>query len=424
VTRVLRRPAGARGASALLAIIVLVLTGLAPTARAAEDDAPDVDAPAALAVELSTGDVVFERRKDDQRGIASTTKLMTALVALEREPDLSRRFTVPAYDASPGESLANLHAGDRMTLRDLLTGMMLPSGNDAATAIARAVGGSVPAFVDLMNDRARKIGIDARFTNPVGLDAPGHHASAADLVKITLLLRRYSAFREIADERSATLSSASPPITVVNRNTLVQSVPWVDGVKTGHTRSSGYALVGSGQRRGIDVVTVVLGTSSEAQRDRDSLALLRYALARYERARPLRRGAALDALPLRYRDSRVRIVASGSVTRTGRRGERFTTRVIGLPRDVEGPLKAGARLGTIEVLQRGRVVARVPAVTERAVAAATFWERLDDHLERGWVRFLLAAAALCVVALAFLVYRARRVARHPGGSPRGSSPTT
>jgi D-alanyl-D-alanine carboxypeptidase (penicillin-binding protein 5/6) len=76
------------------------------------------------------------------------------------------------------------------------------------------------------------------------------------------------------------------------------------------------------------------------------------------------------------------------------------------------------------VVQRGRVVARVPAVTERAVAAATFWERLDDHLERGWVRFLLVAAALCVLALAFLVYRARRVARRPGASPRGSSPTT
>jgi D-alanyl-D-alanine carboxypeptidase (penicillin-binding protein 5/6) len=423
VSRVLRRPAGARGASALLALLVVLLGGLVPSARAA-DDPPDVQAPAALAIEVSTGDVVFDRRADDQRGIASTTKLMTALVALEHERDLTRRFRVPAYAASPGESLANLHAGDRMTLRDLLTAMLLPSGNDAATAIARAVGGSVPGFVALMNERAREMGVAARFTNPVGLDAPGHHASAADLAKITLLLRRYPVFRQTVDERSATLSSATPPITVVNRNTLVQSVPWVDGVKTGHTRSSGYSLVGSGRRRGIDVITVVLGDSSEATRDSDSLTLLRYALGRYERAHPLRRGAVLRALPLRYRDATVRVVAAGAVTRTARRGERFTTRVVGLPRDVEGPLKAGARLGTVEVVQRGRVVARVPAVTERAVAAATFWERLDEGLQRGWVRFLIVVGVLCLVALAFLVHRARRPARGPGGSPRGSSPTT
>lgn len=422
MSHVLRRPAGARGAFALLASVLAVLLGVAPVAGAA--GAPDVQAPAAIAVEVSTGDVVFDRRADDQRGIASTTKLMTALVALEREPDLSRRFTVPAYDATPGESLANLHAGDRMTLRDLLAAMLLPSGNDAATAVARAVGGSVPAFVDLMNDRARRIGIDARFTNPVGLDAPGHHASAADLVKLTLLLRRYAAFRTIVDERSATLSSASPPITVVNRNTLVQSVPWVDGVKTGHTRSAGYALVGSGRRRGIDVITVVLGDPSEATRDSDSLALLRYALGRYSRVQPLRRGGALRTVPLRYRDTAVRVVAAAGVTRTARRGERITTRVLGLPGDVEGPLKAGTRLGTVEVVQRGRVVARIPAVTERAVAAATFWERLDDHLARGWVRFLLLAAVLCAAALVVLVHRARRAARRPGGSPRGSTPTT
>jgi D-alanyl-D-alanine carboxypeptidase (penicillin-binding protein 5/6) len=418
VTDVPRRSAGAGIVPALLGALVVALSLLAPTAGAASG-APTIDAPAAIAVEVSTGDVVFGRRVDDQRGIASTTKLMTALVALRDESNLRRQLPVPAYAASPGESLANLHAGDRMTLRDLLAAMLLPSGNDAATALAKGIGGSVPAFVARMNDEARRIGIDARFTNPVGLDAPGHHASAADLVKLTLLLRRYAAFRQIVDERSETLSSATPPITVVNRNTLVQEVPWVDGVKTGHTRASGYALVGSGERRGISVITVVLGDGSEAQRDADSLALLRYALARYERARPLRKAAVVSSLPLRYRDERVRVVASAGVVRTARRGERFRTRVVGLPRDVEGPLPAGSRLGTIEVIQRGKVVARVPATTATRVASATFWERLDDHLARGTVRILIAAAALLALALAFLV----RWSRRSSGARRRSSPT-
>lgn len=412
-----------RRVAALARVLALVATLLllpAGAAHAQDDDAPDIDAPSAIVVELSTGDAVFGRRQDVQRGIASTTKLMTALVAFERERDLDRRFTVPSYPASAGESLANLQAGDRMTLRDLLTGMLLPSGNDAASAIARAVAGSVPRFVALMNDRARELGLEARFRNPIGLDADGHHASAADLVKITLLLRRFDAFRQIVARKSATLTSASPDITVVNRNRLVQQYPWVDGVKTGHTRASGYALVGSARRRGISVISVVLGTDSEAQRDRDSLALLRYATGRYDRVRALRAGVEVGRLPLRWRDERVRVVADGSVTRTVRKGERLSTRVRGLPGDVEGPLARGSRLGTIEVLQRDRVVARVPAVVATDVAAATFWERLDDHLQRGWVRFLIGLAVVCLLALAVLVARTRRTRR---SGPRGGRRT-
>jgi D-alanyl-D-alanine carboxypeptidase (penicillin-binding protein 5/6) len=403
VTEVRRRAVRA----VLLTLLACVLALPAGAARAADDDEPTIQAPAAIVVELSTGDVVFGRRQDQQRGIASTTKLMTALVALEREPDLSKRFTVPSYPAGAGESLANLQAGDRMTLRDLIGGMLLPSGNDAASAIAKSVGGSVSDFVDLMNDRARALGLEARFTNPVGLDADGHHASAADLVKLTLLLRRFPAFRSIVDRKSMTLESATPPITVENRNRLVLQYPWVDGVKTGHTRASGYALVGSARRRGISAISVVLGDGSEASRDSDSLALLRYATSQYDRVRPLRRRSVAARLPLRYRDQRVAVVAASTVTRTARKGERLSTRVLGLPRDVDGPLRRGTRLGTIEVLQRGEVVARVPAVTAEDVAAATFWERLDEQLARGWVRFLIVLALVCAVALAVLVRRAR-----------------
>jgi D-alanyl-D-alanine carboxypeptidase (penicillin-binding protein 5/6) len=403
VTEVRRRAVRA----VLLTLLACVLALPAGAARAADDDEPTIQAPAAIVVELSTGDVVFGRRQDQQRGIASTTKLMTALVALEREPDLFKRFTVPSYPAGAGESLANLQAGDRMTLRDLIGGMLLPSGNDAASAIAKSVGGSVSDFVDLMNDRARALGLEARFTNPVGLDADGHHASAADLVKLTLLLRRFPAFRSIVDRKSMTLESATPPITVENRNRLVLQYPWVDGVKTGHTRASGYALVGSARRRGISAISVVLGDGSEASRDSDSLALLRYATSQYDRVRPLRRRSVAARLPLRYRDQRVAVVAASTVTRTARKGERLSTRVLGLPRDVDGPLRRGTRLGTIEVLQRGEVVARVPAVTAEDVAAATFWERLDEQLARGWVRFLIVLALVCAVALAVLVRRAR-----------------
>ena len=410
VRRRQRRDRSRRGRAIVAAFVAVgVGVGTGGAARAAElPDAPEVSAPAAIAVEVTTGDVVFERRPDNQRSIASTTKLMTALVALEREPDLTKTFAVPAYPGAAVESVAGLHAGDRMTMRDLLGGLLLPSGNDAANAIAIGVGGSVPRFVRMMNDKAREIGIRARFRNPVGLDADGHHASPADLVKITLLLRQYPDFRRIVNAKSLRLESASPEITVTNRNRLVQTEEWVDGAKTGHTRKSGYSLVGTGRRNGISVITVVLGTDSEAQRDADSLALLRYATSSYKRSAVLKRGATVAELPLRYRDQTVRVVAAEDVRRTVRRDERTTQRVVGLPADVEGPIAAGARLGTIEVVQRGRVVARVPAVTAEAVAAASFGDRLDENLGRTSVQLLLVVALLCVVALAVLARRGRR----------------
>jgi D-alanyl-D-alanine carboxypeptidase (penicillin-binding protein 5/6) len=380
----------------------------ADAGAAERPEKPRIEAPAAIALEVSTGDVVFERRADSQRSIASTTKLMTALVALERRPDLSRTSVVPAYAGAAVESVAGLHAGDRMTMRDLLAALLLPSGNDAANAIAVAVGGNVSGFVRMMNARARELKIDARFRNPVGLDASGHHASASDLVKLTLLLRQYPEFRRIVNAKSLRLDSATPPITVTNRNQLVQTVGWVDGVKTGHTRKAGYALVGSGRRNGVSVITVVLGTDSEAQRDADSLALLRYASASYKRSAVLKTGAVVGELPLRYRDGTVQVVAAETVRRTVRRDERTSTRVIGLPSDVEGPLAAGSQLGTIEVVQRGKVVARVPAVTASDVVAASFWDRIDENLGRRGVQLLLVVALLCVVALGLLARHGRR----------------
>ncbi|MCK9249824.1 MAG: D-alanyl-D-alanine carboxypeptidase [Solirubrobacteraceae bacterium] len=401
------RPWPAPALPALLVVAVAASSLTAP-AVARSADGPSVSAPSAIVVELATGDIVFERRANILRGIASTTKLMTALLALE-DGRLDRRHRITAYPGAAVESVAGLRAGDRMTMRDLLAGLMLPSGNDAAVAIARAVSGSTAKFVTAMNRRAKELGLRTRYRNPIGLDAEGHRGTATDLVKLTLLLREFPEFRRIVDEPSMRLTSASPPITVENRNTLVRDVPWVDGVKTGHTRKAGYALVASGRRRGVSVVSVVLGASSEAARNADSLALMRFALDRYVRKVAVRRSDVVARLPLRYRDDRVvEVEAARTVRRTARRDERLRTRVVGLPADVEGPLPKGSRLGTVEILQRGRVVARVPAVTTRAVAAATVWERVDDRLSERGVQVLIGLVLALLVALVTLVRRGRR----------------
>ena len=141
-----------------------------------------------------------------------------------------------------------------MRVRDLLRAVLLPSANDAAATLAVCVGGSRAAFVARMNARARQLGLDhTHFSTPIGLDDAGNYSTAADLARLAIAARGDAFLRQTMDMRSAVLRSGDHLRTVVNRNTLVQEVPWVDGVKTGHTNAAGYILVASGTRDGHDV---------------------------------------------------------------------------------------------------------------------------------------------------------------------------
>jgi D-alanyl-D-alanine carboxypeptidase (penicillin-binding protein 5/6) len=308
-----------RGARVALGVLALALAPAAPAAAqspAVGQRPPELRAPAAILVEPATGDVVFSRNPGQRRSIASTTKLMTALLTLEHA-SLSREMTVVRYHAAPAESVAGLRPGERLTVADLLRALLLESANDAAATLAHDVAGSQQAFVAMMNRRARELGLtDTHYTNPIGLDEGSNRSSAADLVKLTLILRRNAFFRAVTDLPRATLRSGAHARTVFNRNLLVRAVPFVNGVKTGHTQKAGYVLVGSATRRGVTVISAVLGDPSEAARDDDTLALLRYGLRRYERAAAVQAGRRYGQAKLRYRDGHVSLVASRTVMRT------------------------------------------------------------------------------------------------------------
>jgi D-alanyl-D-alanine carboxypeptidase (penicillin-binding protein 5/6) len=418
VTAAARRAAGA-GAQALVVSLVLVVVVLAVAAvrpaPAAAASTPVVRAPAAILVEPSTGDVVFQRDARQERLIASTTKLMTALLTLERER-LGRTFTAVPYHAAPAESVIGLHAGERLTVADLMRGLLLASANDAAATLAARVGGSRARFVRLMNRRARELGLhETHYANPIGLDEAGNHSSAEDLVKLTLILRRNQFFREVTNLPSATLKTGSRPRTIVNRNTLVREVPAVNGVKTGHTSTAGYILVGSATRDGITVISVVLDEPSEAARDADSLTLLRYGLSRYHRVTGVKRGRAYATAKLAHRNERVSLVATRTVRRTVRRGEHLTTRVLGAPRQLDGPLPARARVGTIELRWRGKTVDRIALVTARAVSDATVVQRAGGLIGRTLIVLAVAAVALGSLQVVLLRRRLQRRRRGRAG---------
>ena len=401
----------ARTGAALLAALVLALVAGPATAGARAPDCPRaVQAPAAIVLEVSTGAVVCARDPDGRRPVASATKLMTALVTLERAR-LSATFPAADYRPAAVESQIGLLPGERMRVRDLMRGLLVESANDAAVALAEGVSGSRRAFVRAMNARARELGLrNSHYANPIGLDETGNFSSARDLALLAVVLRTDAFFKRVVDSPSVTLRTGARPRTLVNRNALVRRFDWVNGVKTGHTRGAGYVLVGSGARRGVQVVSALLGAPSEAARDAGTLVLLRSALRRFRRVRSVVAGSVLARVPVRFRgDARLPLVATRTVRRIVPVGEPGAVRLsVTAPRRVQGPLRRGRRLGRVEVRQGGRLVASVPLVAAREVPAPPL-------VRRSRTGFWTAVVLLVVAALAgsVLLTRRRRLPR-PG----------
>jgi serine-type D-Ala-D-Ala carboxypeptidase (penicillin-binding protein 5/6) len=397
--------------AAAFAAGVLALVALPAGAAAAKPlPRPQVRAASYAVIDARTGEVLLDRAGNARRAIASTTKLMTALLALERARP-REVFTAPAYRALPVESKINLRKGERMTVEDLLEGLLLESANDAAVTIAENVSGSRAAFVRDMNARARELGLErTRFANAIGLDDPDNYSTARDLAALAARLMRIRRFERIVDLPEAVLASGSRRRVVDNRNLLIARYPFVDGVKTGHTRSAGYVLVGSGTGRDVRVITVVLGEPSESARDSDTVALLRWGIDQFRRERVLTRGATVAKVAVKWRgDETARLTTPATVALTVRRGERVM-RQLDAPGEVEGPLARGERVGSAQVVYRGKVVRRVPLVTADDVPGAGLPRRLTSALGP-LLTLLLALAALGGVALVALRVRATRVKR-------------
>ena len=374
-----------------LVALVLVLAGPA-SARAPRPSLHS--ASAGIVVDARSGDTLLSKHPNSRCPIASTTKLMTALLTLE-SGKLNRTFTAPAYNALPAESQIDLRRGERMKVRDLLTALLLESANDAAVDLAVGVAGSRESFVEKMNARARQLGLrHTHYANPVGLDAPGNYSSARDLATLARTLMTNPTFRRTVDRRRATLRSGDHPRTIRNRNLLVGRYPFVDGVKTGHTATAHYVLVGAAHGHGGKIISVVLGEPSESARDADTLALLRWGIDQYRRVTLLRPGRTVTYTKVAYHpDLKIRLITRRPATFTLRRGERLTTRVHA-PKELEGPIPAGRRVGSVDVLYLGHKVKTLGLVTARAVPGSTLVQRVTHVLGPP-----LTALALLVVVL-------------------------
>jgi serine-type D-Ala-D-Ala carboxypeptidase (penicillin-binding protein 5/6) len=375
---------------------------------AAQSTPPQLQASAWILVDRRDGEVLASHAPARRLSIASTTKLMTAHLALQALP-LRKRVPMAPYEALPVESVLGIPAGTRISVRDLLYSLVLQSGNDSAETLAVQVAGSVPAFVGRMNRSAGALGLfETHYANPIGLDSPGNYSSARDLAALAGRLLDNRTFARISDTPSALLGSLSPPLRISTRNTLLLSEPWVTGVKTGHTLDAGYVLVGSAKRRGTELISVVLGAPSESQRDTESLELLDYGFSQYRVRHPVRAREAVAMPSIRYQDGGLDLRAAHPISVGVRRGERLQT-LVRAPDEVTGPVRRGKRLGSVRVTVDGRPAGGAALVASRAIPEATALEKLRSRPLL--VASLIAAAAFAILLCVLLVRR-----RDGGGS--------
>jgi serine-type D-Ala-D-Ala carboxypeptidase (penicillin-binding protein 5/6) len=325
-------------------------------------------------IDARTGDVLASHAGGRRLPIASATKMMTAYVAMKELP-LGRVVRAAPYPAIFGESLLELRPGQRVSVRDLLYGLILRSGNDAAADLALAAAGSEERFVRQMNLRAAALGLaDTHYANPIGLDEAGNFSSALDLTTLARRLLDDPAFAKIAAARSAELRSLRPPRRIETLNDFLLAEPWATGVKTGHTFGADYVLVGSGERKGVELISAVLGTWTESARDLETARLLEYGFSRYRARMPVRRGQELAEASIRYAGGELALRAARTLEVGVRRDQRLNL-AIRAPAEVEGPIRRGAALGRVTVFVDGRRVAATKLRAGRAVPEASAFDR-------------------------------------------------
>lgn len=362
---------------------------------------PQIEARSWALIDGRSGDVLVSHAAQRHLPIASTTKLMTAYVALHELP-LDRVVRAAPYEAEYGESLLGLRPGQRISVRDLLYGLILRSGNDAAYDLALAAAGSEPRFVAEMNRYAAALGLaDTHYANPIGLDQRGNYSSAADLATLTRHLLAIPAFAKIADSRSAVLRSVRPRRRITTINELLRMAPWVTGVKTGHTFGALYVLVGSGQRNGVDLISVAVGAPTDEDRFSDNIDLLGYGFSLYKQRVPIKAGAALAEPAIRYSGGELPLRAARSVAVGLRRDQRMSV-VVEAPSEVEGPIERGAALGRASVYVGGRRMASVPLRAAQGVAEASLLDKAGGFLDDEKIP---VGIALCVILVGAVLLR-------------------
>ena len=336
-----------------------------------------VSAKSAVLIEGSSDSVIYEKNSRERRPMASTTKIMTALVALESCPP-DRKVTIPHEACGIEGSSVYLREGEVFTMEELLYALLLSSANDAATAIALEVGGDIDSFADMMNEKAEQIGLcDTHFTNPHGLDDEEHYTSAYDLAVLSAHALENGDFRRIVSTYRQTIGEGESTRHLLNHNRLLKLYDDALGVKTGYTKTSGRCLVSAAERDGVRLVAVTL---SDPDDWKDHTRLLDYGFSCYSSVELCGEGEITLTLPCTGGDAdTVTLRSREALTVPLPNGHGEITRRIDAPHMLFATVNAGDAIGEAVFLCDGREIGRTALYAENSsvfIEKKGFFERL------------------------------------------------
>jgi serine-type D-Ala-D-Ala carboxypeptidase (penicillin-binding protein 5/6) len=357
-----------------LAVLVAALAFASPAAAAP----PPVHASAYIIEDARTGEVLASSHAHEHLPIASLTKMMTVLLALERH-QLSDVVTVDRRAAIVGESTINLRPGEQLTVRDLIKGALIQSANDAAAALALSMAPSFASFAQLMNAKAAALGLhDTHFVRPDGLDVPDHYSSAADMTKLARILMRTRFVRETVDEKTDTIAGGR---TLYTWDDLLSVFPRTFGVKTGHTSQAGWCQVAAAHGPGVTIYATLLGGPSRSVRNTDLESLLIWGLAQFRVVPLIQQGRTYATAEVPYGKRPLELVAARPLNAVARLGRPLTEKVVAT-RAVALPVHAGAVLGRVQVWESGKLRGSSDLVASRTINKPGIGSRLGWYAGR------------------------------------------
>ena len=369
----------------LVLLAALILLPL-PTAKAASE--PGVSAQSAILISGDDGTVIFEKNAHERLAMASTTKIMTALLTLEE----AERSGDPVIDITEemvrveGSSMG-LQAGNRLTLTNLTSGMLLASGNDAANAAALYLGGSQEGFAELMNTRAREIGMtETNFVTPSGLDDEEHYSTAYDMALLGREAMGNEEFARIAGSSTLQVEFMEPEqkVSYTNHNKLLRIYDGCIGIKTGFTKKAGRTLVSAARRDGTTLIAVTLNAPDDWD---DHMAMFDYG---FETVKTVQMGgeALPETLPVAGSDKQgigLRMGQKLNMTLPIEQAQEEESLVL-LPKFLYAPVRAGEKVGRVQYLMGGEEIYSVPIIAAEEAGALVmpergFWEKVTDFFD-------------------------------------------
>ncbi|MBA4600958.1 D-alanyl-D-alanine carboxypeptidase [Thermoactinomyces sp. AMNI-1] len=376
---------------AIIALCMLVNPLLLPSKVQAKEAETDLapEAVSAVLLDAGTGKILFEKNSHQALPPASITKVMTMLLVMEAidrgKISWSDPVTISEHAASMGGSQIFLEQGERMTVHDLFKAMAVSSANDAAVALAEYLGGTEQNFVRMMNDKARELGLkNTHFQNANGLPAPDHYTSAYDIAVMSRELLSYPKVTNYTGLYEDYLrKNTKKPFWLVNTNKLIRFYPGMDGLKTGYTSEAKYCLAATAKRGNLRLIAVVMGEPDIKKRNQEVVSMLDYAFNHYTSKRIFNKGDILAEIRIdKGNPDKIRIQANQPLDMLIKKGiehKGYEKRWIW--NELKAPIHKGDRLGKLQIVQDGNIVAEWNLVSSMEIEQANLWTSLKRTLQ-------------------------------------------